>query len=259
MRHVKVSGDAEVLIVMDIIKHNSDTPMYIQLETILEEAISSGQYKAGDKLPSESELCKQYGVSRITVRQTLTLLIQKQLLYSVHGKGTFVKAPAISHDLSKIVRFGATLQQKGLNGYTVIHSYQPLVASEAASAKVGCDCGNLNLVGYTHKNPIVYYQSYIRAELCEEMHRAAKEIEQTNTAFSSYDLYDKLGIKLRRVEQTIGAVTADETLRKIFTCPKGEAFIVLESVYYSQEDVPLEYKIAHYRANIYSFHLQREL
>ena len=83
--------------------HDSVVALYVQLANCLSDAIYQGEYKPGDKLPSENSLCKQYGVSRITVRQALNLLIQQNLAFAVHGKGTFVKAPDISHELNRII------------------------------------------------------------------------------------------------------------------------------------------------------------
>ena len=51
-----------------MINHNSSVPMYLQISRQLSEAIQQGVYNPGDKLPSESTLCQQYDVSRITVR-----------------------------------------------------------------------------------------------------------------------------------------------------------------------------------------------
>ena len=97
-----------------MIDHNSAVPMYIQLANLISDAIYQGEYRPGDKLPSENMLCRAYSVSRITVRQALNFLIQQGLVFSVHGKGTFVKIPAISHELNKIVSFSRVLQLKGL-------------------------------------------------------------------------------------------------------------------------------------------------
>ncbi len=108
-----------------MINHNSSVPMYIQIANELSQAIYDGVYRAGDKLPSESSLCGQFEVSRITVRQALTMLVQRDLAFSVHGKGTFVKTPDISHELNKIISFSRVLQQKGLQGRTQIQSYKP--------------------------------------------------------------------------------------------------------------------------------------
>ncbi|TDE29020.1 GntR family transcriptional regulator [Actinomadura sp. 6K520] len=65
-------------------------PKYLQLRTILLDVIDSGELPAGSPVPSERELCRRYGVSRMTVRHTLDLLVGEGLLRRRPGKGTFV-------------------------------------------------------------------------------------------------------------------------------------------------------------------------
>ncbi|HUX87594.1 MAG TPA: GntR family transcriptional regulator [Chloroflexota bacterium] len=72
---------------------NRDVPIpyYYQLEGFLRQQIESGQWQAGEQVPSEKQLCEYYTVSRTTVRQAVTNLVNEGLLYHVKGKGTFVR------------------------------------------------------------------------------------------------------------------------------------------------------------------------
>ena len=65
-------------------------PLYEQIESDIREKIRTKIYAAGEQIPTEMELCKMYGVSRITVRRALDDLIVEGLLERRHGKGTFV-------------------------------------------------------------------------------------------------------------------------------------------------------------------------
>lgn len=58
--------------------------------------IQNGNWVVGEKIPSENQLCKELGVSRVSVRNALQQFIALGLLESIHGKGTFL----ISSDLS---------------------------------------------------------------------------------------------------------------------------------------------------------------
>lgn len=58
----------------------------------LQSKIQSGEYKADERLPQEYELCRRYGVSRITVREAMDLLVNMGLIIKRRGAGTFVKA-----------------------------------------------------------------------------------------------------------------------------------------------------------------------
>jgi GntR family transcriptional regulator len=84
------------------LKRDSPEPLHRQLAALLEDAIRSGGLKPGDRLDSESMLTARYGVSRITLRQAVGALVDKQILVRKQGKGTFVTAPAVRHDLRKL-------------------------------------------------------------------------------------------------------------------------------------------------------------
>lgn len=63
--------------------------LYSELTDALLEKIS--KMDKGDRLPSERQLCLDYGVSRTTVRNALSSLVNSGILYQVQGKGTFVR------------------------------------------------------------------------------------------------------------------------------------------------------------------------
>ena len=74
----------------DRIDRSLPTPLYHQLERILRGDIESGVYRAGDLLPSESEICERYDVSRSVVRQTLANLAHAGVVHTERGRGSFV-------------------------------------------------------------------------------------------------------------------------------------------------------------------------
>jgi DNA-binding FadR family transcriptional regulator len=65
-----------------------------QLVESISERIKSGQLKAGDKLPTESEFVAAYGVSRTVVREAISHLQAAGLVETQHGVGTFVREQA---------------------------------------------------------------------------------------------------------------------------------------------------------------------
>jgi len=70
-------------------------PLYYQLQEILKEQIESGTWGPGDALPSEPELARRYGVSRVVVRQALAILEDDHQIVRIRGRGTFVSDPKI--------------------------------------------------------------------------------------------------------------------------------------------------------------------
>ncbi len=79
----------------DVLDRSSFVPLYYQLQEILKEHIESGTWRPGDTLPSEPELARRYGVSRVVVRQALAILQDDRQVIRVRGRGTFVAEPKL--------------------------------------------------------------------------------------------------------------------------------------------------------------------
>jgi glutamate formiminotransferase/formiminotetrahydrofolate cyclodeaminase len=113
-------------------------PLYQQLREILREEIVSGRLKADERVATELELMRRFGVSRTTVRQTIAAL-RKEGLLSVHrGKGTFVGAGA-----------AARLRATSVDGFlAALASSTPLPGGGAAAALGGAlGAGLVAMVG----------------------------------------------------------------------------------------------------------------
>jgi GntR family transcriptional regulator len=77
----------------------SHQPLYLQIKEALKKQILEGDYAPFDRLPSESTLMETFGVSRITVRQSLRDLQSEGLIFSSQGKGSFVSKPKAMQDV----------------------------------------------------------------------------------------------------------------------------------------------------------------
>ena len=81
----------------------SSNKLYIQIYNQLREAITSGRYAVGEKLPSEKEFCQIFNVSRVPVREALCALELNGLVDSIQGGGVYVKAQQTQEELPQIV------------------------------------------------------------------------------------------------------------------------------------------------------------
>ena len=72
------------------INRDADTPLWMQLKSILQDQIQSGERPPDSRLNSEHELCRMYGVSRTVVREALSELVHDRFIYRIQGKGTFI-------------------------------------------------------------------------------------------------------------------------------------------------------------------------
>lgn len=73
-----------------MLNKKSHVPLYIQLADILREQIKTGKIKENDKLPSESEMIKQYQLGRLTIRDALGILVNEGLLEKKTRKRNFL-------------------------------------------------------------------------------------------------------------------------------------------------------------------------
>lgn len=88
-----------------IINHSSNIPMYKQVSKIISRQIEDKKYKEGDKISSEANFMKEFGVSRITVRAAISELVEDGILVRTQGKGTFVAPPKELYKANDIVGF----------------------------------------------------------------------------------------------------------------------------------------------------------
>lgn len=90
-------------------------PMYKKIETYIIDQIRSGNWKPGSRIPSENELAEQFSVSRITVKNALTALVDKGVVYRLQGKGTFVNdhSPEEIHNITSAVKEQLTVPTIG--------------------------------------------------------------------------------------------------------------------------------------------------
>ena len=86
-------------------------PRYRQLAQTLINEIESGRYPVGGLLPTEFELCEQFGASRFTVREAIKQLVQLGLVDRQPGVGTRVKIAQPASEYRQVMQRLADLQQ----------------------------------------------------------------------------------------------------------------------------------------------------
>jgi GntR family transcriptional regulator len=82
----------------------SAVPLYHQLQEVLKEQIESGLWQPGFALPSEPELGRRFGVSRVVVRMALKILEDDRQIVRIRGRGTFVAKPKLNYRASGVLR-----------------------------------------------------------------------------------------------------------------------------------------------------------
>ena len=87
---------------------------YLRVQRQLMDQIHKGVYRENGKLPTERELCEQFGVSRITIRQALQNMENEGVIVRQQGRGTFVKPRRIEQRLSSSYSFSEELRKQNI-------------------------------------------------------------------------------------------------------------------------------------------------
>lgn len=113
--------------------NNELLPRYSRVKRMIVERIESGDWKTRDRIPSESELVRDLGVSRMTINRALRELTMEGRLVRVQGVGTFVAEPKAQSALFEVRNIADEIAARGRR-----HSCQVLtLRQEKASTEVG--------------------------------------------------------------------------------------------------------------------------
>ena len=116
-------------------------PVYRQIEEQLASAIEKGSLRPGEKLPPERDMAVQLGISRMTVRQAFDGLARRALVDRGVGRGTFVAAPKVELDHSRVVGFSEQMERAGLEPAAEVLSSERVAAPAEVAAELGIEAG----------------------------------------------------------------------------------------------------------------------
>lgn len=238
------------------IDFDSRIPYYFQLLEIIKSKLANGDWKAGDQMPSEPELCDQYGVSRTVVRQALQELEYHQLITRRKGKGTFVAAPKIPKSLvQKLTGFHQDMTGRGYAVQTQVLHNEIIPASENVAAVLHVDCGaplfSIERLRFVDGEPIVLVTTYLPQALCAGLERF--DLGQR----SLYDvLENELGLEISHGRRTIEAVGASRREAQLLRVAEKAPLILLDSVTFLRSGEPVEYYHALHRGDRSRFEVE---
>lgn len=109
----------------------SGVPLYLQVERSLQHRLEQGEWKYGEQVPTEGEMCRDYGVSRVTMRQALARLVDRGLLTRERGRGTFVRDTSLTAGGRGVTSFTTELAQLGMDAGGRVLSRRVVTAAEA--------------------------------------------------------------------------------------------------------------------------------
>jgi GntR family transcriptional regulator len=232
------------------IDFNSNIPYYLQLIELLKGKIQAGEWQTGDQIPSEPDLCEEYGISRTVVRQALHAIELEGLIIRRKGKGTFVAEPKYNEGwFQKLTGFYQDMVvERGLKVLTQVLCMEVEPASTNIAdllqlkpeAQVFC----IERLRFVDQVPIVLVSTYIPFDLCPDLGKFDLG------ARSLYEVLEKeFGLVISHGRRTIEAVAANEREAQYLQIEDGDPMILINSVTYMEDGTPMEYYHAIHRGD----------
>ncbi len=120
-------------------------PRYLQLSRHIANAIKAGTLAGESPLPSEREMASLTGLSRVTIRKAIEVLVQEELVNPRHGSGNFVatKVEKLEHSLSKLTSFTEDMRRRGKSSSSETISVGLFTPSPEEMMALGLGAGDL--------------------------------------------------------------------------------------------------------------------
>lgn len=231
-------------------KH-STTPMYLRIAEGMTEILKSGAYPAGYSLPPERVLCERYGVSRMTLRQAMSILEREGLIESHRGRGTFVAPNRLQKQQQELRSFTEEIMTRGGKAESRVLSFELIAPPPSAKEFFGLGEGEkvyeINRLRYKDRAPLAVETALLPQKLCPWLERfdLAK-----NSLYRI--LEDSYGLRLQSGVEQISAELPSASHRKLLELPKNTAVLVVNRKTYTGAGVPLELTRSVYRGDLYS-------
>lgn len=226
--------------------------LYIRIKDIYREKILSGEIRYGEKIESEMEIQKKFGVSRITARQAILDLEKEGMVNRGRGRGTFVIwKPAIKEKLSEIRSFSHEMELHGRVPGTSSFTIDREEVAEKAAKIFDLDPHEemycFRRVRTADDVKLVYMVSYFPLDTDLPIH----EEESTR---SMYEKFEVIGTaKPKRVEEEFSAEIPSDEVRTSLNIPKSLPVLARKRISYDDQDHIIEYTISYYRSDLYTY------
>lgn len=224
-------------------------PLWLQVKNSVLAMIRDEALPHDARLPSESQMCEQFGVSRIVVREAMAQLVAARVIYRLQGKGAFVARQEEAQSFVGASRgfSGELLDQNHAVTRRIIRQYVGLPSARARALlqlgeedRVVC----LDRVLSVDGTPRIMVQTMLPTALVrglDQIPMAGKSLHAT--------LQRQYGITFVKAQRWLDAVVANLEMADMLGVAPGAPLLEIESCAATPGDRPTEYYLAYYRTD----------
>jgi GntR family transcriptional regulator len=237
-------------LVLEPLDKSSFTPMYFQIQMQLLEKIKSKQLVPGDLLPSEEDLARIYGVSRMTSRQALQALTNQGFAHRAKGRGTFVLQPKVENDITHLRGFSAEMRALGLKSSSRLIVLETIAASPEISSRLKMNPGqpvvHLHRVRAADGVPVAIEEVW----LSQEQFPGIEKLDFVR--HSLYEtLHEKYGLRIGGADEVLEARPASRQEAELLEIVPRSSLLVISRTLLDVEGKPVETALSLYRGDRY--------
>jgi GntR family transcriptional regulator len=228
-------------------------PFYYQISDILLKKIESREFLPHQQIPSEDQLASIFGVSRMTVRQAISSLVNNGKLYRKHGHGTFIAEPMIERKVARLSSVTVDIEEAGLRPGSIILQKRVVKPPEKVQGllklKEGDEILEILRLRLANEEPLAIGKARIPVKLFPRLVEADLEGVLSLTQY----LEREFGCKIDYAEQSIQAVSADSYQAKLLKIRRGASLLHLSRIFFTNDHVAIGIFETFYRGDRYIF------
>ena len=229
-RRPDLPGDSKLPLMYDTTLIQVRKVIYLEIAESLRRMIESGEYSAGNVLPSEATLGKTHGASRVTIRKALEVLRSDGLVESRQGFGWMVAAEPIPQSLDELESIERQLSKSGRTPEREILDFKFVDAPAAVADVLGPRVLEVARVNRADGQPFGLVVVWCREDLGIDLSRS----QVTRSSF-----YDVLPVVTSRATQTIGAELMSEIDAERLNVPPFSAALVVKRTTFADDGNPI--------------------
>ena len=223
-------------------------PQYRQIEQALRERIL--RLLPGDRLPSDAELCVEFGVSRMTARHAMQRLAEDGLIAREPGRGSFVAEPPAHRRANRLMSFTREMLRAGRtpSSRTLVRVMRPATAAEAVSLAIpaGQPVVHVRRLRRADDQPVALETSVLIGACADAVMAADLDLG------SLHDTLGRAGFVLARGMATISAAAATVEDGRLLGIGPGDPLLVEQRVILDVHGRRIESTESRYPADRYA-------
>ncbi|KMM36446.1 GntR family transcriptional regulator [Guptibacillus hwajinpoensis] len=234
-----------------MIDKTSPLPIYYQLVEWIKGLIEQGVLQPGDSLPSEREYAERFSISRMTVRQAITELVNSGYLYRQKGVGTFVAEKKIEQQLMGLTSFTEDMKARGMEPSSKLVGFEivpaPTYISEQLTIQEHAPVYEIKRIRLADGIPMALEKTYISANLVKGL---TEEIVQSSLY---HHIENQLSIKIDEATQVLESSVATQQEAEYLNIQKGAPILLIQRNTTLTDGTSLEIVKSSYRGDRYKF------